>query len=113
MNGSESVRISSYMVKVGSASASDLEYSCSSFCCFFPVQLGWLASPANLQATVERLKEVKSIGMDAGLDFHGRVHVSKFVSLVSSLYHQSLTNCRLYILVFPTETHGQAAGSNA
>lgn len=36
--------------------------------------LGWLASPANLQATVERLKEVKSIGMDAGLDFHGRVH---------------------------------------
>lgn len=36
--------------------------------------LKWLASPADLDATVERLKEVKSIGMDAGLDFHGRVH---------------------------------------
>lgn len=36
--------------------------------------LGWLASPSDLDATVERLKEVKSIGMDAGLDFHGRVH---------------------------------------
>jgi galactonate dehydratase len=38
------------------------------------VQLAWLASPSDLQATVERLKEVKSIGIDAGLDFHGRVH---------------------------------------
>lgn len=41
---------------------------------FIVRQLGWLASPADLDATVERLKEVKSIGMDAGLDFHGRVH---------------------------------------
>lgn len=41
---------------------------------FLVRQLGWLASPADLDATVERLKEVKSIGMDAGLDFHGRVH---------------------------------------
>ncbi|KIY65374.1 putative mandelate racemase/muconate lactonizing enzyme [Cylindrobasidium torrendii FP15055 ss-10] len=36
--------------------------------------LGWLDSPSALDETVQRLKDVKSIGMDAGLDFHGRVH---------------------------------------
>jgi galactonate dehydratase len=36
--------------------------------------MGWLDSPSALQACVERLKVVKSLGMDAGVDFHGRVH---------------------------------------
>lgn len=36
--------------------------------------LGWLDSPAALQASVERLKAVKAIGLDVGLDFHGRIH---------------------------------------
>jgi galactonate dehydratase len=36
--------------------------------------LGWLDSPSALQGCVERLKVVKSLGMDAGIDFHGRVH---------------------------------------
>ncbi len=36
--------------------------------------LGWLDSPSALDATVERLRQVKSLGLDAGLDFHGRVH---------------------------------------
>jgi galactonate dehydratase len=36
--------------------------------------IGWLDSPSVLEASVERLKIVKSLGMDAGLDFHGRVH---------------------------------------
>lgn len=36
--------------------------------------LGWLDSPAALQACVDRLKAVKNLGMDAGVDFHGRVH---------------------------------------
>jgi galactonate dehydratase len=36
--------------------------------------LGWLDSPAALQSCVERVKAVKSLGMDAGVDFHGRVH---------------------------------------
>jgi galactonate dehydratase len=36
--------------------------------------LGWLASPDDLKATVERVKQVRSIGLDVGLDFHGRVH---------------------------------------
>jgi galactonate dehydratase len=36
--------------------------------------LGWLDSPSVLQASVERLAAVKAEGLDAGLDFHGRVH---------------------------------------
>ncbi|KAJ7138928.1 enolase C-terminal domain-like protein [Mycena filopes] len=36
--------------------------------------LGWLDSPAALEGTIERVKQVKSIGLDIGLDFHGRVH---------------------------------------
>lgn len=36
--------------------------------------LGWLDSPHALDGCVERLKAVKSLGMDAGIDFHGRIH---------------------------------------
>ncbi|OCK76403.1 hypothetical protein K432DRAFT_248681, partial [Lepidopterella palustris CBS 459.81] len=36
--------------------------------------LGWLDSPDALNDSVERLKAVKAGGMDAGIDFHGRVH---------------------------------------
>ncbi|KAJ9154787.1 Mandelate racemase/muconate lactonizing protein-like protein [Pleurostoma richardsiae] len=36
--------------------------------------LGWLDSPSALDESVERLKAVKSHGLDAGIDFHGRVH---------------------------------------
>lgn len=36
--------------------------------------IGWLDSPSTLDSAVERLKTVKSLGMDAGLDFHGRIH---------------------------------------
>lgn len=36
--------------------------------------VNWLDSPSVLDATVERLKTVKSLGLDAGLDFHGRLH---------------------------------------
>ncbi|KAJ7091285.1 enolase C-terminal domain-like protein [Mycena crocata] len=36
--------------------------------------LGWLDSPTALEGTIERVKQVQSIGLDVGLDFHGRVH---------------------------------------
>lgn len=36
--------------------------------------LGWLDSPAALQSSVDRLEMVKSLGLDASIDFHGRVH---------------------------------------
>lgn len=36
--------------------------------------VGWLDSPDALRASVERLKTVKALGMDAAVDFHGRLH---------------------------------------
>lgn len=37
-------------------------------------ELEWLASPRQLDAVAQRLSDVQSLGLDAGLDFHGRVH---------------------------------------
>ena len=34
----------------------------------------WLDSPRAVETSVERLKTVKALGMDAALDFHGRLH---------------------------------------
>lgn len=36
--------------------------------------LGWLDSPTALDEVVDRLEAVKALGMDAGIDFHGRAH---------------------------------------
>jgi len=36
--------------------------------------LGWVDSPRALDSVAERLADVQSLGIDAGLDFHGRVH---------------------------------------
>ncbi|WP_019832119.1 galactonate dehydratase [Sphingomonas sp. PR090111-T3T-6A] len=36
--------------------------------------LGWLDSPAKLDDSVRRLQLVRETGIDAGVDFHGRVH---------------------------------------
>jgi galactonate dehydratase len=36
--------------------------------------VGWLDSPSVLDSCVERIKAVKALGMDAALDFHGRIH---------------------------------------
>ncbi len=36
--------------------------------------LGWLDSPRKLDECVARVKAVKALGLDAGVDFHGRVH---------------------------------------
>lgn len=45
----------------------------------------WLDSPSALEATVERLRTVKSLGMDAGLDFHGRLHKPMAKQLAKAL----------------------------
>ncbi|KAF8317863.1 enolase C-terminal domain-like protein [Clavulina sp. PMI_390] len=37
--------------------------------------MGWLDSPSALDATVERVKAVRELGLDVGVDFHGRVHL--------------------------------------
>lgn len=36
--------------------------------------VGWLDSPSKLDSAVERVKTVKSLGLDVALDFHGRLH---------------------------------------
>lgn len=36
--------------------------------------ISWLDSPKVLDSTVERVRLVKSLGLDVGLDFHGRLH---------------------------------------
>lgn len=36
--------------------------------------VNWLDSPRVLQSSVDRLKTVKALGLDAALDFHGRLH---------------------------------------
>lgn len=47
--------------------------------------LGWLDSPARLDDTVKRLQLVKEAGIDAGIDFHGRVHKPMARQLVKAL----------------------------
>lgn len=47
--------------------------------------IGWLDSPSTLDASVERLKTVKSLGIDAGFDFHGRIHQAMAMQLASKL----------------------------
>ncbi|KAF8155964.1 enolase C-terminal domain-like protein [Crassisporium funariophilum] len=36
--------------------------------------MAWIDSPAMLEAAAERVKEVKKLGLDVGVDFHGRLH---------------------------------------
>jgi galactonate dehydratase len=47
--------------------------------------VNWVDSPSILEATVERLKSVKALGLDAGLDFHGRLHKSMAKQLAKAL----------------------------
>ena len=36
--------------------------------------LGWLEGPRELQAVVGRVESVRNLGLDVGVDFHGRAH---------------------------------------
>ncbi|KAH9941879.1 enolase C-terminal domain-like protein [Epithele typhae] len=36
--------------------------------------LGWVDSPDRVAECVERVRAVKAVGLDVGVDFHGRVH---------------------------------------
>ncbi|KAI8307613.1 Efflux pump dotC [Colletotrichum sp. SAR11_59] len=47
--------------------------------------LNWVDSPKVLNATVERLRQVKALGLDAGLDFHGRLHKAMAKQLARAL----------------------------
>ena len=53
--------------------------------------MDWLDSPEALETSVARLKTVKALGMDAGLDFHGRLHKPMAKQLAKALEpHQPL-----------------------
>lgn len=47
--------------------------------------VNWLDMPAVLDSTVERLKTVKALGLNAGLDFHGRLHKPMAKQLAKAL----------------------------
>jgi galactonate dehydratase len=47
--------------------------------------LGWLDSPARLDAAVRRLELVRATGIDVGIDFHGRVHKPMARQLIRAL----------------------------
>jgi galactonate dehydratase len=47
--------------------------------------MGWLDSPRRLDAVGERLTAVQALGLDVGLDFHGRLHKPMAKQLVRLL----------------------------
>ncbi|KAG9665500.1 mandelate racemase/muconate lactonizing enzyme family protein, partial [Aureobasidium melanogenum] len=47
--------------------------------------VGWLDSPSKLDSAVERVKTVKSLGLDVALDFHGRLHKAMAKQLAHKL----------------------------
>lgn len=47
--------------------------------------INWLDSPSVLDSCVERLKAVKALGLDAALDFHGRLHKPMAKQLAKAL----------------------------
>lgn len=47
--------------------------------------LHWIDSPAVLDATVERIQKVKALGLEVGLDFHGRLHKGMAKQLARAL----------------------------
>ena len=47
--------------------------------------VNWLDSPKILDASVERIKIVKSLGLDAAVDFHGRLHKPMAKQLAKAL----------------------------
>ena len=70
--------------------------------------LGWLDSPSALDATVERVRSVRALGLDVGVDFHGRVHLpmarqlAKKLESVEPLFIEEPVR---FILLYPLFTH--------
>lgn len=36
--------------------------------------VAWIDSPTALDGAVQRLRDVRALGLDVGVDFHGRLH---------------------------------------
>ncbi|KAJ5157268.1 enolase C-terminal domain-like protein [Penicillium canariense] len=54
--------------------------------------ISWLDSPRLLESSIEHLKAVKALGMDAALDFHGRLHKPMVKQLAKAFEHISLSS---------------------
>lgn len=68
----------------------------------------WIDSPYLLEGTVDRVRQVRALGMDVGIDFHGRLHkgmakqLAKMLELHQPLFIEGkvwiLCHYRIYIL---------------
>lgn len=47
--------------------------------------VSWIDTPLLLEDTVARVREVKSLGLDVGIDFHGRLHKGMAKQLAKAL----------------------------
>ncbi|TDL25253.1 enolase C-terminal domain-like protein [Rickenella mellea] len=66
--------------------------------------IGWLDSPTQLAATVDRVKQVRELGLDVGVDFHGRLHKPMAKQLAKLLEpHQPLFIEELLLPTQPEE----------
>ncbi|KAH9852354.1 enolase C-terminal domain-like protein [Lenzites betulinus] len=61
----------------------------------------WIDSPSLLQDTIARVREVKSLGLDVGIDFHGRLHKGMTKQLAKAL--ESLTPLFIEEPLLPTQ----------
>jgi galactonate dehydratase len=53
--------------------------------------MGWIDSPSKLEETVTRVQDVRGLGLDVGIDFHGRLHKGMAKQLAKLLEpHQPL-----------------------
>ncbi|KAI5477281.1 galactonate dehydratase, partial [Pseudohyphozyma bogoriensis] len=67
--------------------------------------LDWIDSPAKLNDVVERVKEVKALGLDVGLDFHGRIHKGMTKQLLRKL--EAVEPFFVEEIVLPTQLEEQ------
>ncbi|KAI0628549.1 enolase C-terminal domain-like protein [Trametes polyzona] len=64
--------------------------------------VAWIDSPTLLQDTVERVRQVKSLGLDVGIDFHGRLHKGMTKQLAKAL--EPMTPLFIEEPLLPTQT---------
>ena len=66
--------------------------------------MAWLDSPNSLTETVSRVAQVKSIGLDVGIAFHGRLHkpmakqLAKLLEPLQPLFIEGM--CMLLLKLF-------------
>lgn len=51
----------------------------------FTESVAWLDSPSVLEDAVQRVRDVRGLGLDVGVDFHGRLHKSMSKQLIRLL----------------------------